>query len=58
MAVGVPASLLGGYLVEIPFLGRKRVLVIFTGKYFLILLVLMLFNHLSLCSTQWHCPSG
>ncbi|KIM38934.1 hypothetical protein M413DRAFT_29849 [Hebeloma cylindrosporum] len=33
-AIGIPASLLGGYLVEIPFLGRKRVLVIFTGEYF------------------------
>jgi len=30
-SIGIPASLFGGYLVELPFLGRKRVSVIFTA---------------------------
>jgi len=37
-AISIPAPFLGGYLVELPFLGRKRVLVIFiavTGVFLL-----------------------
>ena len=57
-SIGIPAGLLGGYLVEIPFLGRKRVLVIFVGEYFAMSFVLILFNHHLPCSSQRHCPPG
>ena len=33
MLIAVPASIFVGYQVELPFLGRKRVLVIFIGEY-------------------------